>query len=125
MKNLLLSIVEDELLRNFAAASSTFSIKTVRAVILAMVPLVEELITHEMKIAGYVALMHDAWTKYSTHYFGLFASYNVKVNQKVGGEVCELTMQKQVLLKASPLTTLATKENILIKQQNNQISRQR
>ena len=51
MKNLSLIIIEDELFRNFAEASSTFFIKIVRAVILAMLPLVEKWIAHEAKIA--------------------------------------------------------------------------
>ena len=110
MKNLPLNIVEDDMFRKFAVSTNIFSIKTVRAVILAMVPLVEKMIIKEMKDAGYGALMHDGWTKFSTHYFGLFASYNIKVKQKLAGELCETTMPKQVLLAVSPLTTLVSEK---------------
>ena len=110
MKNLPLNIVEDGMFRKFAVSTNIFSIKTVRAVILAMVPLVEKMIIKEMKAAGYGALMHDGWTKFSTHYFGLFATYNIKVKQKLAGELCETTMPKQVLLAVSPLTTLVSEK---------------
>lgn len=79
--------------------------KTVRAVILKMVPLVEKMISYKMKQAGYGDLMADAWTKISTHYFGLFGKNNVRIKQTVGDEVFKLLVPKQVLLVMSPLTT--------------------
>ena len=79
--------------------------KTVRAVTLAMVPLVEEMISFEIKQVGYGALMSGAWTKFSTHYFGMFAIYNVTVKQKVGDKVCKLSIPKHVLLEISLLIT--------------------
>ena len=92
MNNLLLNIVEDDIFRNFVASSNIFSIKTTRAVILAMVPPVEKLIEKGMNTSVYGFVMHDCWTKFLTHYFGLFAVYNIKVNQKLAGELCETTM---------------------------------
>ena len=69
----MLSLLTDSHALRFAAATNKFSIKTVSAVILAMVPLVERLIAKELKSPEYGAIMHDCWTKFSTHYFGLFA----------------------------------------------------
>jgi len=38
-----------------------------------LVEIVENVIKKEMKEAGYGAIMHDGWTKFTTHYVGIFA----------------------------------------------------
>ena len=49
-----------------------------------LVEIVEDVIKKEMKEAGYGAIMHDGWTKSSTHYVGIFAQYNSTVSGNFG-----------------------------------------
>ena len=105
MKSQPLNIVEDPIYRGFSAATNSFSIKTVRAVILALVPLVEKLIAAEMKEAEHGAIMSDAWSKFSTHYFGLYATYNKTIKHSVGDVLRETLVPQIVLLGMSPLTS--------------------
>ncbi len=48
-----------------------FSIKTVCAVIIAMTCTIEVKLATEMKAAGKGSIVHNAWTKFGTHFFGL------------------------------------------------------
>ena len=49
-----------------------------------MVPIVEEAILKEMKLAGYEAMMHDGWSKFGTLYIALFMQYNRQTSHHVG-----------------------------------------
>ena len=49
-----------------------------------LVEIVEDVIKKEMKEAGYGAIMHDGWTKFATHYVGIFAQYNRTVSGNFG-----------------------------------------
>ena len=49
-----------------------------------MVPIVEEAILKEMKLAGYGAMMHDGWSKFGTLYIALFVQYNRQTSHHVG-----------------------------------------
>jgi len=53
----------------------SFGIKTVRDVILAMTVQVEEILANEMKAAGKISIVHDAWSKFGSNFFALFATY--------------------------------------------------
>ena len=64
-----------------------FSIKIVRAVIIAMTRAVEVKLATEMKAAGKGSIVHEAWTKFGTHYFGLFSTYMVSRQYLVEGSM--------------------------------------
>ena len=49
-----------------------------------MVEIAEYTIEKEMKLAGYGSIMHDGWSKFATHYVGIFAQYNKSVSTKIG-----------------------------------------
>ena len=53
--------------------------KMVQKIIFNLVPMVKDSIAAEMKEAGCGALIHDGWSKFGTHYVGLFAQYNRKL----------------------------------------------
>ena len=72
--------VEDDLYRSVLKYRYLFSCKTFRSIILAMVPYVEVKIKNEMKDAGYGAILHNGWSKFSQHYVALFATYNKTVS---------------------------------------------
>ena len=55
--------------------------------------------------------MSDGWSKYGTHYFGLFATYNKKIKHIVDGVITESTIPKLVLLAMSLMKTLFDDNN--------------
>ena len=55
----------------------------VQKVLFNLKELVEEMIKPELKLADYGALMHNGWSKFGTHYVGLFAQYNRTVTQNI------------------------------------------
>jgi hypothetical protein len=83
------------------------SIKTVCAVIIAMTCAVEVKLAAEMKAASKGLIVHDAWTKFGTHFFGLFSTYMASRQYLVDGSM--LTIYKPIisLLSDSPLHTIA------------------
>ena len=59
---------------------NVFSNKLVKEVLFNLVGIVEDKIKEEMKVAGYGSIMHDGWSKFGTHYVGIFAQYNNAVS---------------------------------------------
>ena len=78
------SYVEDETVRNFSVHGQVrLSAKYLKQVLFRLVELVQEAIGAEMAQAPIGAIMHDGWSKTSTHYFGLYACYCLKVAGKL------------------------------------------
>ena len=75
-KSLPISLVEDPTMRSFCKHDVPISAKYIKDVIFQLVPLVEAAIAKEMAKAPIGAIMHDGWSKVSTHYFALYACYN-------------------------------------------------
>ena len=75
-----------------------------RRIIFNLVPLVEKAISVEMKEAGMGALMHDGWSKFGTHYVGLFAQYNRKIKQQIGKTQQTTIIPTNVLLSMRPMS---------------------
>jgi hypothetical protein len=107
MKNWAACCVENDMYRSKMKHEYRFSIKSVRAVIIAMTCFVEEKLAAEMKAAGKGSIVHDAWTKFGTHFFALFSTYMASRQFLVEGSM--LTVYKPVisLLSVSPLHTIA------------------
>ena len=78
-----------------------------RAVIIAMTCAVEVKLATEMKAAGKGSIVHDAWTKFGTHFFGLFSTYMASRQYLVEGSM--LTIYKPIisLLSVLPLHTIS------------------
>ncbi len=88
MKNWGACYVEDSLYRFKMKHDNKFSIKIlVCAVIIAMTSAVEVKLATEMKAAGKGLIVHEAWTKFGTHYFGLFSTYMVSRQYLVEGSM--------------------------------------
>ena len=77
-QNLPVSIVEEPEFRAQAKYAVKFSRSTVRGVLLKLVEIVEEKIRLELKNTR-GAIMYDGWTYNGTHYLGIIAIYNKKV----------------------------------------------
>ena len=78
-KSLPVIYVEDEEVREFSRHEVPLSARYLNKVIFKLVELVEKAIGEEMKQSPIGAIMHDGWSKVSTHYFGLYACYSHKV----------------------------------------------
>ena len=76
----------------------------VQKIIFNLVPMVEKSIAAEMKESGCGAIMHDGWSKFGTHYVGLFAQYNWKIYQNIGKTVTTSIMPTNVLLSMQPMS---------------------
>ena len=87
-----------------------FSQKMVQKIIFNLVPMAEAGIAAEMKEAGCGAIMHDGWSKFGTHYVGLFAQYNRKIYQNIGKTVATTMMPTNVLLSMRPMSCVAEEE---------------
>ena len=74
-----LSYVEDDSVRAFSTHNFRLSAKYIKEVLYKLVELVEDAVAAEMSKAPIGAIMHDGWSKVSTHYFGLYATYSLKV----------------------------------------------
>ena len=72
-----------------------------------LVAIVEDVIQKEMKEAGYGAIMHDGWTKFATHYVGIFAQYNKRVSGNFGKVKSTTVVQTNVLLAMRPMCTIS------------------
>ena len=75
-----------------------------RRIIFNLVPLVEKEISREMKEAGIGAIMHDGWSKFGTHYVGLFAQYNRRIKQNIGKTQQTTEIPTNVLLSMRPMS---------------------
>ena len=71
-----------------------------------LVEIVEDVIKKEMKEAGYGAIMHDGWTKFATHYVGIFAQYNRTVSGNFGKVKSTTVVQTNVLLAMRPMCAI-------------------
>lgn len=70
-----INCVSKTIYREFHRGRSKFSQNTVREVIIAMTIQVEVILAAEMKDAGKGSIVHDAWSKFGSHFFALFATY--------------------------------------------------
>jgi hypothetical protein len=84
-----------------------FSIKTVRVVIIAMTCAVEVKLAAEMKAARKGPIIHDSWTKFGTHFFGLFSTYMASHQYLVEGSMLTIYQPIIYLLSVSPLHPIA------------------
>ena len=80
-----------------------FSNKLVKEVLFNLVGVVEDTIKEEMKLAGYGAIMHDGWSKFGTHYVGIFAQYNNAVSCYIGKIKSTRLQPTNVLLAMRPM----------------------
>ena len=83
----------------------------VQKVLFNLKELVEETITGELKEAQYGALMHDGWSKFGTHYVGLFVQYNQRVPQNIGKVKSTTLVPTNVLLAMRPMCGIAEEED--------------
>ena len=105
MENWGLCTVENELYRKRLKQTNSFSIKTVRAVIIAMTCSVEKILAAEMRVAKKGSLVHDAWSKFGAHYFALFTTYMATHQSVVDGVMTAVTKPVISLLSVAPLHT--------------------
>ena len=82
---------------------NVFSNKLVKEVLFNLVGVVEDTIKEEMKLAGYGAIMHDGWSKFGTHYVGIFAQYNNAVSCYIGKIKSTRLQPTNVLLAMRPM----------------------
>ena len=68
------------------------------------------MIKMELKLTDYVGLMHDGWSKFGTHYVGLFAQYNRTVTQNIGKVKSSMLMPTNVLLATRPMCGVSEEE---------------
>ena len=68
-----IGIVKDDLYQKFKDSDINLSQKTIRNTIFSMVEMVEKRIGTDMNKSGCSSILHDGWTKYGTHYVGIFA----------------------------------------------------
>jgi hypothetical protein len=105
MENWGLCTVENELYRKRLKQTNSFSIKTVRAVIIAMTCSVEKILAAKMRVAKKGSLVHDAWSKFGAHYFALFTTYMAMHQSIVDGVMTAVTKPVISLLSVAPLHT--------------------
>lgn len=108
MNSLPLSVVEDPLYRKFSKHDVEISSKTIKEVLFKLVELVEPKIAAELQAAGCGALMHDAWTKFSTHYMAFFACYMRKVKVKKHGDWVFEEQPECTLLSVAPMASFTS-----------------
>ena len=82
---------------------NVFSNKLVKEVLFNLVSIVEDKIKEEMKVAGYGSIMHDGWSKFGTHYVGIFAQYNNEVSCFIGKVKSTRLQPTNVLLAMRPM----------------------
>ena len=121
-----LNSVQDQIYRDFSKCVCTecthrkkhFSTEKVKEVMNKIVIEVEEKITEEMKSAGRGALMYDGWSKASTHYVGLMATYLREIvvweSTGVGSANKKKVLKKElaiVLLSVAPMAAINENDN--------------
>ena len=80
-----------------------FSNKMIKKVLFNLVGIVKDAIKEEMKIAGYGSIMHDGWSKFGTHYVGIYAQYNKEVTCNIGKIKSTRLIPTNVLLAMRPM----------------------
>ena len=103
--------VENKDIREFSKHDEVFSRKMVKETMFTLVEIVEKLIADEMKEAGYGAIMHDGWSKFSSHYTALFAFNVLPKKQTIGGQVTMLYEVYLSLLSLSPLCSVVDNDD--------------
>jgi hypothetical protein len=103
MKNLPMSIADDDEFRSFSKYMKTCS-KSLRKYILNLVELVEKKIAAQLPKV--FALLFDGWTEGSMHYIGLFAVYSKLVSRVEAAKTIQISVADQVLLSVSPMPAL-------------------
>jgi hypothetical protein len=73
-----------------------------------LVELVEKKIAAELHEAKCGAIMHDAWTKISVHYMGIFACYMRKIKVVNNGSLLENAKPECTLLSVAPMINIAS-----------------
>ena len=74
-KNWPLPAVEDPLYRAKVKMEHHFSTKTICYAMLAMSIIIKNSLSAGMKKAGKGSIIHNTWTKFGEHFFGLFTIY--------------------------------------------------
>ena len=90
--------------------TNVFSHKMIQKVLFNLKELVEKTIKVESKLADCGALIHDRWSKFGTHYVGIFAQYNRTVTQNIGKVKSTMLMPTNVLLAMRPMCGVAEEE---------------
>ena len=86
LKNLPLSIVEDEEFRKFHRYSDVISKRLLKDTIFKLVDIVDRKLGEEMKAAGKGSILHDGWTCAGVHYIAILACYPYTAGVKVKEE---------------------------------------
>ena len=106
-----ISIVADPLWRSFHhdTEATHISVKSIKAVLFTLTEMVEASIAAELTNAKVGALMHDAWTKASIHYMGVFACYNREITVTRDKKPCTELKATCTLLSVAPMAQLEPK----------------
>lgn len=105
LQNLPLSSVENEEMRAFSKYNEhPISIKTIVAVMFALVELVEEAIAEELKKTNCGALKHDGWSRNGIHYISLFACYMLPLLVRKKSAIVTEYKRMCTLLAVSPMS---------------------
>ena len=84
----------------------------VRSIVFNLVLAVEKRIEEELKQAGIGAIMHDGWSKFGTHYVGLFAQFVRKVKQRIVNKCTTTTeIPANILLAMRPISCIERETN--------------
>ena len=105
-----LSVVEDPDYRKFKNDNTDICARTLKAVILTMVEIVEPKIGRQMKIAGRGSILHDGWTKDSVHYVGSYCCYIRAITTVVKGKKLVEELPKLIILACSPMASIEVNE---------------
>ena len=100
-----INCVTQTIYRDFHRGQSKFSKDTVREVIIAMTIQVEVILAAEMKDAGKGSIVHNAWSKFGSHFFALFATYKAKRDVVEDGIARTVIGPVVSLLSVAPLHT--------------------
>jgi hypothetical protein len=106
-KSLPLNVVECDIMRRYWCYDVKIGVNKIKAILFAMVELVEGAIAAEMKAAGCGALMHDAWTKMDVHYIGIFACYMREVKSKENGKDVIRKEPTSSLISVAPMASIS------------------
>lgn len=109
MKYLPLSIVEDKSFRDFAKYDIHFNRSTVRKVLLALVKIVEERISEDLRCSK-GAIMYDGWSRGGTHYVGIMAVFMRKRKSVEHGQVVQIEELAMPLLSVSPIAAVVGRD---------------
>jgi hypothetical protein len=105
IKHWTLNCVVNPRYQSFGRGQSKFGIDTVCDVILAMTVEVEQILVAEIQVAGKGSIVHDAWSKFGSHFFALFATYKA-TREVVEDGVCKAVAKPVISIPSvAPLHT--------------------